>query len=210
MKRQDFVKTLEKFASSKSLDVGRVCEKPAASRDIYEQRALFDWLSDSPFFRNFNQGLKEMICKKLRTEYFSPGDFLMKEGEEPICIYILVKGRVQIHRSYFEGAIATILPKNSVGEHSLGRNIPRQSSVIAETAVTALRLNRDDYRSIAVRQKSVDRYEIINFLKTIPYFSLWPHSRIERLSYATYEIMHSNYTVLYDVGDAPTDMYLIK
>ena len=122
------------------------------------------------------------LCSKLSTHKFKPGDKIIKEGEIGENMFIIIKGNVEIYKENIEGFIDIVGPENIVGTTSLESDCIRTATVIAKNHVTALQLTKDDYLSIAMRQKHKQRSGIVNLLKNLKFFKDLMGARLDMLA----------------------------
>ncbi len=74
---------------------------------------------------------------------FSKGDKIYEEGDISDSLYVVVDGRVRLHRSGTDIMIAG--PKNVFGTWALFDDEPRVATATAQEDCTLLRLNKDDF-----------------------------------------------------------------
>lgn len=79
-----------------------------------------------------------------RYAIFEPGQILMKKGEEPDNIYMVVEGEVEIIGD--DGSVITVQGKGEfVGEIAFLNESTRTATVRAKTIVRALEMGADDF-----------------------------------------------------------------
>jgi sigma-B regulation protein RsbU (phosphoserine phosphatase) len=76
---------------------------------------------------------------------WAAGEVLFRQGEEADCAYLLESGEVEVIVDTPLGslAIAVAAPPQIIGEIALFCDAPRSATVVAKSAVTALRLTRE-------------------------------------------------------------------
>ncbi len=79
-------------------------------------------------------------------ERLEAGEDVLREGELGDALYLVVEGRVRVHRS--GETIATIGERESLGEMALLDPAPRSATATAETDVTLLKLAEEDFREL--------------------------------------------------------------
>ncbi len=82
-----------------------------------------------------------LVAQEVR---FEAGQTFMHQGEPSDCLYVIVDGEVDIQIPGV-GTIATRGPKTSVGEMGIVSHQPRSADCVAHTAVTALKIDHDDF-----------------------------------------------------------------
>jgi PPM family protein phosphatase len=103
-------------------------------------------LKQMPLFRHLTY--KEIIRVLNLTEVsdYGPGEDIMKEGEPGDDLYILLRGRVRLHKG---GAfITTLLPGAHLGEMALIDRSPRSVTATAEERSRLLILRRQEFYEI--------------------------------------------------------------
>ena len=91
-----------------------------------------DWL------KIIDKNLFEKIAESFETRLYAAGEHLIKEGETADSILVISRGTVRICRE--NKTIALMKQGQTVGAITVLNGLPRISSVIAETPVTALRI----------------------------------------------------------------------
>jgi serine/threonine protein phosphatase PrpC len=103
-------------------------------------------LKQMPLFRHLTY--KEIIRVLNMTEVsdFGPGEEILREGEPGDELYILLRGRIRLHK---EGAFITnLLPGAHLGEMALVDRTPRSVTATAEERSRVLILRRRDFYEI--------------------------------------------------------------
>jgi PPM family protein phosphatase len=103
-------------------------------------------LKQMPLFRHLTY--KEIIRVLNLTEVsdYAPGEDVMKEGEPGDDLYILLRGRIRLHK---EGAFITaLLPGAHLGEMALVDRTPRSVTATAEESSRLLILRRQEFYEI--------------------------------------------------------------
>jgi serine/threonine protein phosphatase PrpC len=103
-------------------------------------------LKQMPLFRHLTY--KEIIRVLNMTEVsdYSPGEDILRENEPGDELYILLRGRVRLHK---EGAfVTTLLPGAHLGEMALIDRTPRSASATAEERSRVLILRRREFYEI--------------------------------------------------------------
>ena len=206
LKRNDFKKILD--PKSEEMDIGNICEEDSKLRDELQKKELLDWCQSCVFFQSFSQYTCKEVCSRLFTKRFSGGDIVIKEGDLGDCMFLIVKGRVEISKSgkYLD----SMGPKNVFGEAALESNCHRSATVRAIQDLTTLVLNKEDYYKIISRQKHMLRSDIVNLLKKIPIFQDMMVAKLERMAWRMLILNYSPGHLIYYQDQIPTGVYFIK
>ena len=111
-----------------------------------------DWMTTllrSPIFRALPPANLQRILISLEEIGFEPGETIIHQGEPGDYYYIIKRGKALISRKPSPNAkeikLAQLGDLDSFGEDSLISGEPRNVSVTAMTAITLLRLNKDQF-----------------------------------------------------------------
>lgn len=119
---------------------------------ITEVIRLTALLRKIPFFREMAPSQITEIISRLRHEYFQKGQAVIREGSAGNRFYIIASGDFRVVKNAPGGQPQTIakLGRNEwFGEIALLHNVPRTSSVVAETDGHLLSLSREEFLSAA-------------------------------------------------------------
>ncbi|OMJ94421.1 hypothetical protein SteCoe_2475 [Stentor coeruleus] len=205
--RQDFQDALS--AHSSDLNPATICRKPHYQRDSLEVRALKAWTQECFFFQHLTERTANEVRKKLRTLNFNKGDTIFKQNDPGDCFYIVAKGLVEVYKDGIE-FIDIIGPKNTIGECALENNCLRSATLIAKTPVSLLFLKNDDYNDIVHRQKHKERLDMIEYLKSIPFFCTFYGSKLERIAWNLFPMQYKKNQIIYSINDEPMNFYIIR
>jgi CRP-like cAMP-binding protein len=75
-----------------------------------------------------------------------PGDEIFSEGESGDALYLVIDGRVRVHKA--ERLIAELGERECFGEMALLDAAPRSASVTAISQATLLKIAREDFQEI--------------------------------------------------------------
>jgi hyperpolarization activated cyclic nucleotide-gated potassium channel 1 len=78
-----------------------------------------------PFFKNFNQLLKNQILLRMRPMKLKQGEIVYKRGEHPILIYFILTGRINFVYGEHDTTFKTFVAGSYFGELELLRNVNR-------------------------------------------------------------------------------------
>ena len=84
---------------------------------------------------------------------YEEGDEVFHEGDPGDSLYLVIEGRVRVHRG---GAEVAVLGERQVfGEMALLDSEPRSASVLAMTDLTLLKIARDDFTEILAEKAEI-------------------------------------------------------
>jgi CRP-like cAMP-binding protein len=93
--------------------------------------------------------------------HFDSGELIIQEGEMGDSMYLIIEGKVAIHRT--DQQIAELGERESVGEMAILDQDPRSASVSALSDVTCLKVEREDFYEL-MSEKSEIAYGVIRML----------------------------------------------
>lgn len=207
LSRQDFQDTLHTHSSD--LNPSSICLKPHYQRDPLEVRALKSWTKECLFFQHLTEYAANEVRKKLRTLNFEKGYTIFKQNDPGDCLYLIAKGLVEINKAGV-GVIDIVGPKNTIGESAIENNSLRNATIIAKSPVSLLLLKIDDYNDIVRRQKHRERFDMVDYLKSIPFFNSFFGSKLERVAWNLYPMQYKKGQVVYSIHDDPVNFYIIR
>lgn len=106
-----------------------------------------------PMFRDVDTAkLKLIALASQRTNYRS-GDRLLKEGDRAETVFIILEGKARVLRGEGDGAIqiATVESGAVVGEMGVVLDRPYSGTIVAETPVTALRIDKRTFLDLLTK-----------------------------------------------------------
>ena len=83
------------------------------------------------------------IAQIAEEQTFDPGQDLMKEGELGDSMYLIVAGRVSVHKG--ERVIVELGERECVGEMAILDSEPRSATVTSLEPVAVLKIEREDF-----------------------------------------------------------------
>jgi len=98
------------------------------------------------------KGISDEEKKVLKDNYFTqlhyhPGDIIIKENDRSNELYMILKGIVQITRNTVAGKISVLITRKEgevIGELGVIENKTRSSSIVSQTDVTLLKIDKDN------------------------------------------------------------------
>jgi serine/threonine protein phosphatase PrpC len=121
---------------------------PATAADdrAEELQRKVDVLKQMPLFRHLTYREIIRVLNVTEVKEFAPGTNFIKEGTYGEELYILLKGKVRVHKN--DAFITYLLPGSHIGEMALVDRIPRSASATAEDASRLLILRRREFYEI--------------------------------------------------------------
>jgi hypothetical protein len=107
-----------------------------------------DLLDKVPLFKYSTQTLRNVLLLALKTETFSPGGFIVREGEVGKSIYFISRGRTVITSNNGKNSHGTFEDGDYFGDLSLILNEKRTASVKALTYCEIFILTNSDFDRI--------------------------------------------------------------
>ncbi|KAJ8028243.1 Cyclic nucleotide-binding domain-containing protein 2 [Holothuria leucospilota] len=126
--------------------------------------------------------MQQSLVKLGWYESFEAKRVIIRQGYPAERYYFIVSGTamVSVISEDQKTKKCTIQPKallrkgNSIGEDALMRNHLRDSTVIAETAVEVLMIEKDDFVKIYLADPNGTEPDLVHFLRSVECFSQWP------------------------------------
>ncbi|MCC6810106.1 MAG: cyclic nucleotide-binding domain-containing protein [Deltaproteobacteria bacterium] len=123
------------------------------------EKVLF--LKSVPLFKEIPGEELAQIAQIADEIEFQSDENVFKEGEIGEAMYIVLEGKVRIHRG--EKVLTELGERECFGEMSILDSEPRSASVTALKELTALKIQREDFAEI-LAQKSEIAHGIIKVL----------------------------------------------
>jgi CRP-like cAMP-binding protein len=110
-------------------------------------------------FRDLDAAKLKLIALASQRANYRAGDHLLRQGDKADTVFVILEGKAKVLRNEGGGdvAIAELESGAVVGEMGVVLDRPYSGTIIAETAVTALR---------------IDKRTFLDLLTQIPQFSL--------------------------------------
>lgn len=129
-----------------------VNELQTVTEDVAESD---DWmtvlLQTKAFHRIPPANIQAIFLRMQRVDY-APGDIIIRQGDEGDYFYVIARGKCLVTRETplnREGIkLAELSIGDSFGEEALIADIKRNATVTAMTEVTAMRLGKEDFRTL--------------------------------------------------------------
>lgn len=118
----------------------------------------FEFLRRVYFFRELGDEEISLLAGCCTEEEYSPGDILFTEGSAADRFYIVIDGRVEVWKNFYDpkpDLLAVHGPGHVFGEMALIDELPRSATVVAKDSARLLYLYRDDFRRLIAEHSSI-------------------------------------------------------
>ena len=137
----------------------------AADDRADELQRKVDVLKQMPLFRHLTYREIIRVLNVTEVKEFAPGTDIIKEGTFGEELYILLKGKVRVHKN--EAFITYLLPGSHIGEMALVDRIPRSASATAEDPSRLLILRRREFYEIVRKDPSLSVKLLWSFVQVL-------------------------------------------
>jgi len=137
----------------------------AADDRADELQRKVDVLKQMPLFRHLTYREIIRVLNVTEVKEFAPGADIIKEGTFGEELYILLKGKVRVHKN--EAFITYLLPGSHIGEMALVDRIPRSASATAEDPSRLLILRRREFYEIVRKDPSLSVKLLWSFVQVL-------------------------------------------
>jgi signal transduction histidine kinase len=120
------------------------------------EKDSFEFLRRVYFFKDLDDEEIRLVALSCVEEEYGPGDILFAEGSTADRFYIVIEGRVEVWKNYYDpkpDLLAIHGPGHFFGEMALVDELPRSATVVAKDPIKVLYLYRDDFRRL-IRERS--------------------------------------------------------
>jgi CRP/FNR family transcriptional regulator, cyclic AMP receptor protein len=123
---------------------------------MIDQRVNSQLLANIPLLQNFNETERRQMADISTLKHFAPGEIVVRQGEDSQILWVVIEGKCEVVKYWDHSATESIVlailePYSHFGEMSFFSPAPHSASVRAQTAVTALAIDRRDYDDL-IRQ----------------------------------------------------------
>jgi serine/threonine protein phosphatase PrpC len=137
----------------------------AADNRADELQRKVDVLKQMPLFRHLTYREIIRVLNVTEVKEFAPGADIIKEGTFGEELYILLKGKVRVHKN--DAFITYLLPGSHIGEMALVDRIPRSASATAEDPSRLLILRRREFYEIVRKDPSLSVKLLWSFVQVL-------------------------------------------
>ena len=108
-------------------------------------------------FSGLSQAHLRQVASLAEEIAYSPGRMIVRTGSPGIAFYVIVDGRAKVLRGKIASAQGTWLlgPGDFFGEMALLDGGPRTASVVAETPLTTIRIERAGFRKMLKEEPEI-------------------------------------------------------
>eukprot|EP01060_Flectonema_neradi_P016769 TRINITY_DN2339_c4_g1_i1.p1 TRINITY_DN2339_c4_g1~~TRINITY_DN2339_c4_g1_i1.p1 ORF type:complete len:1039 (+),score=198.55 TRINITY_DN2339_c4_g1_i1:96-3212(+) len=132
--------------------ISRLCYKQVVMQGITQRRAeLVSLLKDVDVLKNVTSDRMMMLADSLTEEHYNPKDYLLKHGEVPEWMHIILSGTVDVIGRDEHGDpmhVISFSRGSVVGELEFLNNHETVADVVATTPVTTGRLHRNHFERV--------------------------------------------------------------
>lgn len=137
----------------------------AADDRAEELQRKIDVLKQMPMFRHLTYKEIIRVLNVTEVKEFAPGQPLITEGTTGEEMFILLKGKVKVHKN--NAFITHLLPGSHIGEMALVDRSPRSTSVTAEEKSRLLILRRREFYEIVRKDPSLSVKLLWSFVQVM-------------------------------------------
>jgi CRP/FNR family cyclic AMP-dependent transcriptional regulator len=114
------------------------------------RRPAIRLLKDVPLFGALTRPQLARLADIAREVTYGPGRMLVRDGTPGVAFYVITEGRAKVIKGKIASArgAATLGPGDFFGELALLDGGPRTASVVADGAITTIRIERAPFRSL--------------------------------------------------------------
>jgi signal transduction histidine kinase len=135
-------------------DAERALRRRALS--IGEELDYFPFLRRASLFKGLTDDEIRLVAEACAEEERDPGDVIFVEGSTADRFYIVIEGRVEVWKNFYDPKPDLLAVQGSgrfFGEMALIDELPRSATVVAKERTRLLYLYRDDFRRL-IRERS--------------------------------------------------------
>ena len=118
----------------------------------------FEFLRRVYFFKDLADDEIRLVEGSCAEEEYAAGDVLFVEGSTADRFYIVIEGRVEVWKNFYDPKPDLLAVHGSghfFGEMALVDELPRSATVVAKDPVRVLYLYRDDFRRLIKERSSI-------------------------------------------------------
>jgi serine/threonine protein phosphatase PrpC len=145
--------------------VDRTASGVAADDRAEELQRKIDVLKQMPLFRHLTYKEIIRVLNVTEVKEYGPGVVILKEGSPGEELFILLKGKVRVHKN--EAFITHLLPGSHIGEMALVDRTPRSASATAEERSRLLILRRREFYEIIRKDPSLSVKLLWSFVQVL-------------------------------------------
>ncbi|KAL4439096.1 hypothetical protein ABPG74_008871 [Tetrahymena malaccensis] len=137
--------------------VPKVVHKEEEQKKRIEHRLMQAFM-----FQALDEKEREIVVNAMTEVKFSPGDWIIKQGEDGDNLYVVDQGELDCYKKFSKDAedtyLKTYMPGEAFGELALLYNAPRAASIKAKNDSILFSLDRECFNNI-VKESAIKRRE---------------------------------------------------
>ena len=121
---------------------------PKSLREEVERHLKRKILDKIPLFKGADDAFLDAIAFRLKPVLATPGDYIIREGEEGNEMYIVIKGKLQGHTEAHPDNTFTLREGTFFGEIALIQKEPRTATIVAASYCDLYMLERETFNFV--------------------------------------------------------------
>ena len=202
-------------------------QKPSDQRDEFDIKVISLSTENVKFFQEYGPQTHFECCRNMNWEHGKSQSTLFEIGSIGSKFYIILKGFVGIwvnlpkivldengraleQKEIVLTEIKTLGPGSSFGELALLDNRLRSAMIICKEDCEFAVLDKNNFNEILKEKEMKKLYENVDFLANMRVFHGFSFSSLKSLFYHTNEMKTIRKQVIYNKGDDPNSIYIIR
>ena len=126
-------------------------------------------ITEFPLFKGFTLDGARMLLESGEVKEYSPGEVLLKEGDNPTFVVLVLTGKMQafVERQQHDLVLSDAGPGTILGELAVLCGIPRSASVRATEKSAVLQWSAAAFRSLLLRDAFLSERIFRESLRTL-------------------------------------------
>ena len=152
------------------------------------------------------------VCRCMTLEKVEPGTTIMKQGDKGECMYIIMKGEVEVlaEENGKEKHLAIMRTGSSFGDIAIMADTEVRTATIRSTEACILGvLSRDDYRRHILRMQQEAKAEVVEMMQKVPYLSRVSRGDLLRMAMMFQPMVFRRGDLIAQQGEAPESVIFI-
>ncbi|KAH8254881.1 hypothetical protein KR038_007345, partial [Drosophila bunnanda] len=179
---------------------------PHATRSVDERKKLCNIVAGLACFSKFSPKVRARLVPYVKFMAVNPGRTIMKEGDQPVTIYFIISGEVEMFkRIYNKGAKTYELttealfgPGDCIGDIDILENAPRTNTYVATSNCELMVVYKNIYELILMHSMQKLWQEKKAAIKALDYFEFFNEEQmVNACKYANihqYDALETIYT----------------
>lgn len=125
-----------------------------------DREEVLAFLSKVPLFRQLPEEEYPLLAEACEPRAFKPGEVVIRQGDIGKEFFVIRSGEASVHIADEDQPDAVEVRKGSnlkpgdyFGEKALVHDVPRTATIVAETALSTLRITRDKFRELGLNER---------------------------------------------------------